>query len=331
MEIGKLPNDLLKKIVLENIKNKREEVLLRAAVGEDNAIMDFGDEVAVLSTDPITGATKDIGRLAIYISCNDVASSGAEPIGALLTIMAPPSTTEKDIELIMKEAGKASKELNIEIMGGHTEITDAVNRVVISTTVIGKQNKKDMLNSEDIKVGDKILITKYAGVEGTSILAKELEEYLSDKIDKEKITEAKNMDSMISVIKEGTICGEIGVNYMHDVTEGGILGAAWEAAAAVKKGIKINENLIPMKDVTKEISNILNIDPYRLISSGSMLIIADKDKVNTLEKKLKEEDIEITIIGEVIEEGTLIERNGETQELDPPTSDELYKGISILN
>src|SRR5699024_8425506 len=112
MEIGKLPNDVLEKIVFDNIKNKREEVLVRSAVGEDNAIMDFGKDVCVLSTDPITGTAKDIGYLAIHISCNDVASSGAEPIGVLMTIMAPPSTTEDDINNIMKEAGIAASELN---------------------------------------------------------------------------------------------------------------------------------------------------------------------------------------------------------------------------
>ena len=116
MEIGKLPNEVLKKIVFDNISNKRKEILVGAAVGEDNAIIDFGDEACIMSTDPITGATKDIGKLAIYISCNDVASSGAEPLGVLLTIMAPPQTTEKDIESIMKEAGEASLELNVEII-----------------------------------------------------------------------------------------------------------------------------------------------------------------------------------------------------------------------
>ncbi len=106
---------------------------------------------------------------------------GAEPIGALLTILAPPNTTKEDIEIIMKEAGVASKELNIEIMGGHTEITDAVNRVVISTTVVGKQKKKNMIDINKVSIGDKVLITKYAAIEGTSIIAKELEDYLEDK------------------------------------------------------------------------------------------------------------------------------------------------------
>ena len=101
MEIGKVPNELLERIVFSNIKNKRKEVLVSAAIGEDNGIIDFGEYVCVVSTDPITGTTKDIGSLAIHISCNDVSTSGAEPIGVLLTILCPPETTEKDLEIIM--------------------------------------------------------------------------------------------------------------------------------------------------------------------------------------------------------------------------------------
>lgn len=330
MEIGKLSNRALGEIVFNNIKYKRKEVLQGAAIGMDNAIIDFGEEVCIISTDPITGATKDIGKLAIHISCNDVASSGAEPIGVLLTILAPPSTTIEDIDLIMKEAGEAAEELKVEIMGGHTEITDAVNRVVISTTVLGKQLRKNMIDPSRVKVGDKVLITKYAGLEGTSILAKEMEEYLMEKLDRKRIIEAQKMGDMISVVKEGLICGEIGVNYMHDITEGGVLGAVWEGAMAINKGIKIYEELIPIMDVTREIASILKIDPYKLISSGSMLIIADDEKASIIEEKLKGEGIKVSQIGEVIEEGIIIKRKDKEENIPPPASDELYKALSIL-
>ncbi|MSU00269.1 AIR synthase family protein [Tissierella pigra] len=329
MEIGKLPNEVLEKIVLSNIKNKRKEVLVKAAVGEDSAVIDFGNDLCVMSTDPITGATKDIGKLAVHISCNDVATAGAEPIGVMLTILAPPSTTEKDIENIMKEAGEVAKEINVEIMGGHTEITDAVNRIVISTTVIGKQPREKLPNPKEIKVGDKVLITKYAGIEGTSIIAKELEEELIYKLEKEKLESAKNMDSMLSVVKEGIICGNIGVRYMHDITEGGVLGAVWEASKATGKGIKVVENLIPVKDETREIANLINIDLYRLISSGSMLIIAEEEKIVEIGEKLNEEGIKVTVIGEVIDKGITLEKDGETIAIEPPQSDELYKALSL--
>jgi hydrogenase expression/formation protein HypE len=328
MEIGKLSNELLKKVVLNNIKNKRKEVIVRAAVGEDNAIIDFGDEVCVMSTDPITGTTLDIGRLAIYISCNDVSSSGAEPIGVLLTVLLPPTITEEEIETIMKEAGEASKELNVEIIGGHTEITDAVNRVVISTTVIGKQRKANMLDSSKVKVGDRILMTKYAAIEGTSIIARELKEYLEERMDEDKLNEALDMSKMISVIKEGIIGGEVGVSYMHDITEGGVFGAVWEASYAIGKGVKIYKDKIPMKESTREIAKILNIDPYRLISSGSMLIIADPNKAEMLKKSLDDEGILITEIGEIIEDGILLQRGEIVEEIAPPGSDELYKALS---
>lgn len=329
MEVGKLPNEILEKIVIANIKNKREEVLVRAAVGEDTAIIDFGEDVCVMSTDPITGATKDIGRLAVHISCNDVATSGAEPIGVLLTILAPPNTREEDLEEIMKDAGRASEEINVEIVGGHTEITDAVNRIVISTTVLGKQAREKLPNSKAIKDGDKVLITKYAGIEGTSIIAKELEVLLIDKIGKEKLDIAKNMDNMLSVVKEGRICGEIGVHYMHDITEGGVLGAVWEASKATGKGIRVIEELIPVKDVTREIADILGIDLYKLISSGSMLIIASEEKVLKIKQELEKVNIKSTVIGEIIDKGTIIEKNGRNYHIQSPASDELYKALAF--
>ena len=331
MLIGKLPNEVLEKIIFSNIKNKREDVLVRAGVGEDNAIIDFGEEVCVMSTDPITGATKDIGGLSIHISCNDVSSSGAEPIGALMTIMAPPHVTEEDIEKIMKDAEEVARELNVEIIGGHTEITDAVNRVIISTTVIGKQHKNKIPNSSLIEVGDKIIMTKSAGIEGTSIIAKELEDILKKEIGQENLDIAKNMDKLISVVKEGMICGEIGVNYMHDITEGGVLGAVWEASKAIGKGVKIYEDLIPIEDITAKICSFLNIDPLRLISSGSMLMIAKEKNMELIEEVLSKEGINVSIIGEIIEEDILMENDGKVKQILPPASDELYKALSLKN
>ncbi len=111
-----------------------------------------------------------------------------------------------------------------------------------------------MLDINKINVGDKVLITKYAAIEGgTSIISKELEDYLKGgKLTEEEIVEAQNMGELVSVVKEGTILGEMGVNYMHDITEGGILGAVWEGAIAIDKGIKVYEELIPMKEITKK-------------------------------------------------------------------------------
>ncbi len=328
MKIGKIPNEVLERIVFSNIANKRKEVLVSAAIGEDNGIIDFGEEVCVVSTDPITGATKDIGSLAIHISCNDVSTSGAEPIAVLLTILCPPNTSEADLEQIMKDASLAAVDLNVEIMGGHTEVTDAVNRVVISTTVIGKTKKDKLPDHDKIEVGDKLVITKHIGIEGTSIIAKELETILTEKLGPEKVTEAQEFDKHLSVVKEGVIAGKYKAKYMHDITEGGVYGAVWEASMATKKGILVHEDKIPIRPVTKEICDILDLDPYRLIASGSMVIIIGAEDFIELESELKANGIKATAIGEITEEGIYYVKDGEKLVLESPGSDELYKALS---
>ena len=325
MEIGKVANDVLEKIVFSNIKNKRKEVLIDAGVGKDCGVIDYGKYACVVSTDPITGASENIGSLAINISCNDIASSGAEPIAALMTILIPPHTKESELENIMKQAGKEAEKLNIEIIGGHTEVTDAVNKVIITTAVIGKQLTKDVINPKSVNVGDKIVMTKTAGIEGTSIIATELYESLKDKVSEDMLLRGQKLGQKISVVREGIVGGQIGVGYMHDITEGGILGAVWEASYAIEKGVLIEKDLIPIDMSTLEISKALDIDPYKLISSGSMLMIVSDDKLKELKEELEKESIDLAIIGEVIESGALIKQKNNTSEIQAPGSDELYK------
>ncbi|MGO1370140.1 AIR synthase family protein [Senegalia sp. (in: firmicutes)] len=323
MEIGKLPNELLESLVLNSIKNKRKDVITRGAVGEDCAVVDFGKYACVLSTDPITGAAKNIGKLAIHISANDIASNGAEPIGILLTILAPPDTKEEEIKEIMKDATDVANELNIEIIGGHTEITSAVNRIVINSTAIGKQLKEKVLDASKVKEGYKVILTKKIAIEGTSIIAHDLEERLKKDIDDELINEAKTLIEDISVVKEGMIAGEIGVDYMHDITEGGLFGAIHEASSAINKGIRIYKDKIKLEKSTEVICDKLNIDPYRLIASGSLIIITEDKNADLLLDKFKKESIEANIIGEVINSGVFMDQ----EKINPPESDELYKVV----
>ncbi len=325
MEIGKIPNKLLEENVLSKIKPTREEIIVGAAIGEDCGIIDFGENICVVSTDPITGATKDIARLAVHISCNDVASSGVDPIAILLTILAPEGTKIEEISKLIEEAKKTASSLNVEIIGGHTEISQAVNRMVISTTCIGKGKKELMVTSHGAKVGDHVIMTKWAGLEGSAILANDREEQLTSVINRELIDEAKSYMNHISVVAEGRISGKVGVTAMHDVTEGGLLGAIWEIAEASKVGIKIWEENIPISKATKAICNYYKIDPLRLISSGVMLITTNKSE--ELLEAFNKEGIKATIIGKVIKGQSVLVNKGIETPINPPDSDELFKVV----
>lgn len=328
MKIGKVPTEILQEIVFSNIQRHRKEVLVAPGIGEDCAVIDFDKYVCVMSTDPITGAAKDIGSLAINISCNDIASNGVAPLGIMMTILAPPGTTKEDLARVMTDASKAAAAINVEIIGGHTEITDAVNKMVISTTALGRQLKEKMISTGGALKGDAVIMTKHAGLEGMAIIATDLYDTLLKDFDHGLLTGLQAYGKDISVVKEGVIAGELGiVNSMHDATEGGVLGALWEMAEASRLGIEVYFDKIPLRQETSLLCHSLGIDPYRLISSGVMVMtVAQEDKQRLLEAFQKAE-IEATEVGKIIEEERVIIKGGEKVVLAPPQTDELYKVI----
>jgi hydrogenase expression/formation protein HypE len=330
LKTGKLDSKLLEEIVFKNIKYKRPEVITRPGIGEDCAVVDFGSYECVMSTDPITAAVGDIGRLAVHISCNDIASNGVEPLGIMLAVMLPEGTTEEQVEEIMRQAGEVSEELGVEIIGGHTEITPAVNKPIIVSTAIGRGAKWSSQQAENMKPGDYILMTKQAGLEGTGIIAGDFKDELAEFLTEEEYREAADMLKKISVVKEGVIAGRIGTAGMHDITEGGVLGAVWEMCDIAKTGAEVWIDQVPVAEVTKKICDRFDLDYLRLISSGSMIIMVHPGVKEQMESALKEAGIPVACIGRICEReaGVCMVVKGEKIEIAPPASDELYKVIS---
>ncbi len=323
MNEGKLNWDDLTELISQNRGYQREEVRVKSGVGEDCTVITFGDEECVLSTDPITGAEEGIGKLAFNINMNDIASSGAEPVGIMVTILAPVGTGYEKIIRIMNEIHTEAVEHKVEIVGGHTEITSAVNRMIVSCTAIGKNKKGQSVATKGCECGDSIVVTKELCLEGTAILAFDYKEKLQGLIEEHKIKEAQSYADQLSVLKEGRIARDFGVSSMHDITEGGLLGALWEVIEASGKGFRVYRESFPITDVTQEICKIFNIDPLKFISSGSMLITC-KDGEGLVER-LKENGIKGTVIGEVTEEKGMLVENEIEIVVEAPERDELFK------
>lgn len=325
MKIGKVSENVLKRAVFKQLRHRRPEVLLHPGVGEDCAAMAVEpDEVLVFSTDPITGADQQMGIFAVHITANDLATAGAEPVGILTSIILPPETEEPQLRQMMQEIEQACEELQIEIMGGHTEVSDVVNRPVITVTGVGKVKKDALLSSGGLQPGDELVMTKWAGVEGSAIIAGEKREELLQCLPEELVNTAAGFLQYLSVVPEARIAVQYGAKVMHDVTEGGVFGALWEMGAASGVGITVDLPHIPIRQETVELCEVFDINPYMLISSGCMLIGCTQG--NLLVEKLKDAGIPAAVIGRATEGNDRIVRNGEeTRFLEPPGADELYK------
>ncbi|MEG1847904.1 MAG: AIR synthase family protein [Lachnospiraceae bacterium] len=325
MEIGKVSESVLKRSILTQIKTKREEILIGAGVGEDCAILALADnEVFVLSTDPITGTTKDIGRLAVLITTNDLASAGAEPIGLMLSVLLPEETEEADLKKMMQEIEETCDSLHIQIIGGHTEVTRAVNQPIVTVTGVGKAKRDSYVTTKGAHPGQDIVVSKWIGLEGTSIIAKEKEEELLTKYPQHLIQTAQEFDKLLSIVPEAATAVKSGVSAMHDVTEGGIYGALWEIAESSNVGLEIDLAKLPIRQETVEVCDYFDVNPYGLISSGSLLMVTDHGY--DLVRSLALEGITAAVIGKITDSHDRVVMNGEERRfLEPPKSDELYK------
>ena len=314
MKIGKLTNAELEDLILSKFINIRKEVAGAPKIGADCAYIDL-HSACVVSSDPITAATSRIGYLTVHVNCNDAAAAGAEPVGLTVSLLAPPSATKEQLSCIADEISNAAKKVNIDIVGGHTEITDAVTRIITSATIIAKPITKLKGKMQE---GDSIVMTKWAGIEGTFVIANDIENGLC--LSEDELQSARSLIDELSVVPEGKFAAGNGAVAMHDITEGGVLGAVWELSSLSKIGCKVFTEKIPVLDVTQKICDEFSINPLRLISSGSMLIACPDGE--RMVAGLESIGVKATIIGKATgssvtdEYGNIIE---------PPEADEIYK------
>jgi len=330
MEVGKIAETVLKRSVFKQLNVRRDEVLIGPGVGEDCSVIQVQeDECIVLSTDPITGTSHQLADLAVHITLNDLAASGATPIGLMLTLLLPKGYREEDLRELMKRINILGNEHNIQIIGGHTEVTEAVNQPIISVTGVGKIKRERVLLSKKMMPEMDIVMTKWAGIEGTSILAYEGEEQLKSYYHQELVEKAKDFNRYLSVVKESQIAMKYNVYAMHDVTEGGIYGALWEIASKANLGFFVEQDNIPLRQETIEICEYYDLNPYKLIGSGSMLIVTDQSEL--IINELEENGIKGTVIGKLTKGNHKQMLFDEViRSVEPPKSDELYKGLKRI-
>ena len=330
LEIGKMLGNKLKKTILDRIDHFRSDVLVPAGPGEDSAVIDLGDYLLVVSSDPITGAEKNAGYLAVNVACNDIAAAGAEPFGIQVVLLLPSTLGEEKAEILMEEIVSTAKAMDIEVLGGHTEITDLVQKPIITVTALGKAKKEEITSSSAAEAGDVLYISKGMGIEGSYILASDYKEHLINKgVSSEALAKVSGYLNLLSVIPESRIARQNGVKAMHDVTEGGVYGAIAEMAAASELGFIIEKDNFKLKPEVEELCSKLDLDPAALISSGAMLMAAPPNI--DLKLVFAENEIEIMRVGRLIEDGIYIAEKGEKKEFKVPEKDELWKFIEKIN
>jgi len=329
---GKIPIDLLKEVVFKNLGIERPEVVLGPSSGIDGAVIKVGNQTLIVSMDPITGALERIGWLAVNVNANDIATFGVEPAFLFSCILLPEGANRRTVETICAQMDKAARKLGIAIAGGHCEVTPDLTNPIVVGCAVGIAEKGKYVTAGGAKNGDKLILTKTAGIEGTAILASDRENQLKKAMSTKMLQKAKEFFSQTSVVEDAITAFKTGgVHAMHDPTEGGIIGGIYEMAEASNIGVRIHEEKIPVQPETARICKFLKINPLQLVSSGALLIAAKPNAASKIVENLKKKNLQASITGDFLEDRenrTLVTRNGKEQALTKPTSDHLWLALA---
>jgi hydrogenase expression/formation protein HypE len=321
---GKLPPEALERLFIKLGAND-PRVLLGPGKGIDFGAVDFGEKILVASTDPITGAVEDIGFYAVHVNANDVAVAGARPKWFLITILLPEGSDEELPERIMDEIDREAKKLGIAILGGHTEVTPGLDRPIVIGTMLGEVEGEKLVRPDGARPGDAIVMTKWAGLEGTSIIAREKREELKNTFGDGFVERAEALIEYLSVVNEAMILRDY-ANAMHDPTEGGVANGIHEMADAADLGFRVFPDKIPIRDETLKVCDSYGLNPLALISSGSLLAAVPRDHAKFVVERLLSKGINAAIIGEFLAEKKRVAVvNDEERPFPRPKTDELWK------
>ena len=329
---GKLPLHVLDRLLSTHTNPQDPRVVVGARVGEDAAVIDFGDRYLVAKTDPITFATNEIGHYAIHVNANDIATMGATPRWFLVTLLLPESTTDEPlVESIFASLHHSAQEIGVAICGGHTEITVGLDRPIVIGQMLGEVEKDKLVQSTNLEPNDTLLLTKGLGIEATAIIAHEKSEALKTaNISPETIKNATNFlhTPGISILKEAQLATQTApIKAMHDPTEGGVATALRELAQAADVGLSINQEALYIAPETQHLCNLFHLDPLGVISSGALIIGVSETHAQKVCHAIEQAHIPCAIIGQIKEKsfGLKMTQNNTSKDLPIFDRDEIGK------
>jgi hydrogenase maturation factor len=309
LPLGKLPPAWLAQI-LQRLTRPDPSVRLGPGVGRDCAVLDVsGSHMSdtlylVAKSDPITFASDEIGWYAVHVNANDVATTGATPRWFLATVLLPQTLAPLAVDAIFDQLRAACDEIDVTLVGGHTEVTYDLTRPIVMGTLLGIVPPDRLVRPDAALPGDVLVLTKRIAVEATSIIAREKAAELSGVFDPVFVQRCRDFlhTPGISVLREAQIAVEVGgVHAMHDPTEGGVATALWELAQAAHLDMTVDAATVPFYDETRQLCAHFGLNPWGVIASGSLLLAVEPAYADRAVDALKRQQIEATVIGRMLE------------------------------
>lgn len=333
-EIGKFPLDLIEKIVYPKLGAKRAEVLVGPGHGRDNAIVRLGcNQVLVTTADPLSVipalGLKDSAFISVHLLASDIVTCGFPPQFFIANLNLPPQMKNEEFEEYWSCINVECEKLGVAIIGGHTGRYVGSDYTVIGGGVMmAVAPENEYIASNMSKPGDIIMMTKGVAIATTAILSRVFPETIEKTFGASFLKRAKQYLQKFSVVDDALAAASVGlrnngVTAMHDVTEGGLLGALYELSEASNIGLEVDLSAVVVTQEAKQLCELFKVSPYSTLSEGTLLLTVKPEKASAVQQALNLKGIKNAIIGKVTDtkQGKWVKGEGKRKPLEKPTAD----------
>lgn len=334
LSTGKLPGPILDRLITTYRTRMDRSVVISPGYGRDAAAVNLDAEnELIVKSDPITFATDGAAHYLVAVNANDVACLGGVPRWLTVVALLPEgSTTESLVEELFAELREACDASGISIIGGHTEITAGVDRPLLIGTMLGTPGPQGLIHPGKAQVGDDLLLTKWIGIEGTALLARERADVLENSLGRGVVARAVKLlrHPGISIAGDARAALAVrGVTALHDPTEGGIATAVHELARGSRCGAEILAEALPILPETRLVCDHFGLDPLGLLSSGALLMAVSPDRREEIEGACRGAGVTVAHIGKLVPpaDGLTLIQDGERRPLPRFDTDEVARVI----
>ena len=294
---GLMTRELLDKIIFKTFSNPYLNQK------HDGSIIKVNGELAI-STDsfvisPIFFKGGNIGELAVNGTVNDVAMCGAIPKFLSLAFIIEEGLKIDEFIKIVNSIKAAADISGVQIITGDTKVVERGkgDKIFINTTGFGEVHPKANISTDNIKVGDKIIVNGLIAQHGMAIMSQREGLEFESTIE----SDTTNVNFLVNDLLD-----EFGhkIHLFRDPTRGGLASVLSEIATDIHQGVTIYENRIPVEKQVAAACEILGLDPLYVANEGVFISIVDptvEDVVIALMKR-DEKGTNTVCIGEITNE-----------------------------
>jgi hydrogenase maturation factor len=323
---GKVPVPLLREVLAE-LPVPPAELRLGPRIGEDACAIEVSDGILVVATDPITLTSADVGRFSVLVNANDVAVMGIRPRWFLADVLLPTGSTEADVRDLFRTMQRALSGIGATLVGGHTEVTDAVTRPIVVGQMLGSARDGTFVTTGGARPGEVLVQVGPVPVEGAAVLARLPDERLAALEPSLTAAARSALDEPgISIVEPALLAAELGVTAMHDPTEGGMAAALHEVADASQTRIRVDLDAVVWFEPGRALCRALDADPLATLASGALLAAFARERADAALATLSERGYRVAAIGAFEPGSGVVDMQG--REIPWPERDEVARFVS---